>query len=261
MGRLLKLTEIATRKCVRHVHQLDDIGILPYHLVKPILEKMNAKQLNVIEQNSPHLLPHSDELWVDLIKRDFPSRPIYSENTFRKKLPGKLANKQLYLKYNQEQELFRKDSTERLKKFTKSLQRQKSENSVIEVEQILREPSIKSVAKGPKNSILNKAKRELQNRSLMFPNKKITSRPLIKPAGRRVNLNQHIKPIERNLARPEPRKNPLESKLAIQRKRKPPQPLSPQKPSSPHTLSPHKRKKPEESSSDVKSIKSSVFNL
>lgn len=321
MGKLLRLAEIAVRKCIKHVNQLEDIGDLPYHLVKPILMKMNAKQLQVVELNSSQLLPYSDELWVELIKRDFPNRPIYN-NKHRKRgnskmttpspllspssvsttsptttptAPSGMANKQLYLQYNQEQELFRKDSTERLKNFTKNLQRQKSENSVVEVEQILRDPVIKSSSKGPRNSILNKAKRELQNRSLMFPNKKLFSKPLINPVrnGRRMNLNNHVIPIEKP-SKPLPelpntleaRNRKLESKLGLKRRRTLPEPFmsksartdikqSPKDakavkdpkspkftkdPKSPKDLKDVKGGESGEERSDVKSIKSSVFN-
>ncbi|CAH6721260.1 hypothetical protein CLIB1444_05S07140 [[Candida] jaroonii] len=165
--KLLKLSEISIRKCVRHSNQMTDVGTIPYHLVRPILMKLNSKQLRLIETNSPHLKPNTDELWKTLIMKDFPSRPNRPLIITSSPMP----NKELYDLYENEQENFRKDSTERLKRMTQKLKTEKEENSVIEVEQILRDPVVKGY-RGPRNSILNKARKELMGRSLMFPGKK-----------------------------------------------------------------------------------------
>lgn len=171
MGRVQSLVEIATNKCIRHVNQLQDLGDIQYHIVKPILRKMNAKQLSQVEDNCHQLMPMSDELWYELLRRDFPNRPIQLKKQL---IDGpRMPSKGLYQTYSEEQESFRKDSTERLKRMTNKLKMQKSKNSVIEVEQILRDPTVK-VNKGPKNSILNKARRELLNRSLMFPKRSVS---------------------------------------------------------------------------------------
>lgn len=296
MGRILKLTEISVLMCVRHVTNITDLGDLPYHLVKPILQKMPAKQLDLVEKASSNLMPYSDELWVELIQRDFPTRP---HNVASKVRAKQMAHKLLYFQYVEEQEQFKKNSTERLKHLTNMLKRKKSENSIVEVDGILSDPTVRvqrlySGITGNKNSILNKAKRELLNRSLMFPKRSDVINPLRRPHTVRVSkpvrpsktslvrtdIRQHIAPyrpnlgavapssqaraLPRTLPRASPRAPPrapprahqaspvkaLESKISISR------PKRPKKPS-------FEKKcdyEVNEPKSDIKSIKSSVFN-
>lgn len=197
--RLPTLVEIATSKCMKNVSNIDDIGLTPFHLLKPILKKMNAKQLELVESTSPQIEAHSDILWISLIERDFPDRPLLQNKFDRKKLPtlskssqstSPMPNKHLYFKYLQDREDFRKDSAQRLRNITKQLKLKKSENSIISVPELLKDPTVRrsryhngnssylqgngrynfSYSNGPKNSILNKAKRDVQTRSINFKN-------------------------------------------------------------------------------------------
>ncbi|KAJ5920969.1 hypothetical protein N7466_009295 [Penicillium verhagenii] len=67
------LLQLATATAIKHVKSLDDIGELPYKLVRPILMKVdNPEKLHAMELLSPHLIGEDQELWIDFIKRDIP---------------------------------------------------------------------------------------------------------------------------------------------------------------------------------------------
>ena len=64
---------MAGRACVRNKESLVDFGDLPFHLVEPILRRIdNVDQLVLIETNSPQLASATAEIWKGLIKRDWP---------------------------------------------------------------------------------------------------------------------------------------------------------------------------------------------
>ncbi|WEJ97152.1 hypothetical protein PSN45_004700 [Yamadazyma tenuis] len=241
---------------------------------------MNAKQLALVEANSANIIPFSDELWHQLIKKDFPNRPP-KPNPKAVTAGSRMATKALYNQYHEEQESFKRHSTERLKSFTKMLERQKSENSVIQVEQILRDPTVQPshAFRGNKNSILNKARRELQSRMLMFPKKAMRTpvrpppgpvpalvsprlRPVVKPQKPLVSPQKPLLLPQKHTPVSSPKKSApsapqskstLESKISIQRKRR--------KVESSKSLSPTATKPNDsEAKSDIKSIKSSVFH-
>ena len=65
------LRSLATKVAIRHVNQLQDVGDLPYELVKPILRKVpTADLLHDIELGSPQIVGHDGEIWIALCKRD-----------------------------------------------------------------------------------------------------------------------------------------------------------------------------------------------
>ncbi|KAK6348602.1 hypothetical protein TWF718_006390 [Orbilia javanica] len=65
------LFDLAKRVCIRNVNHIDDIGDLPYSVVKPILERVvSPRQLKTIEKNCPQLVPETNELWQIFIRRD-----------------------------------------------------------------------------------------------------------------------------------------------------------------------------------------------
>ncbi|MCJ1328544.1 hypothetical protein MMC10_005221 [Thelotrema lepadinum] len=68
------LQDLCKRQAVRMINHIDDLGSLPFRLAKPLLFKVQtAAQLHRIEQNSPHFIGETGELWLDLIKRDVPN--------------------------------------------------------------------------------------------------------------------------------------------------------------------------------------------
>ncbi|KAJ5752170.1 hypothetical protein N7520_009087 [Penicillium odoratum] len=81
------LLQLAMATAIKHVkyqkanvgnEALNDIGNLPYNLVRPILLKVdNPEKLHAMELLSPHLVDEDQELWLDFIKRDIPQWERY----------------------------------------------------------------------------------------------------------------------------------------------------------------------------------------
>ncbi|KAJ5628547.1 hypothetical protein N7490_010775 [Penicillium lividum] len=72
------LLQLAMATAIKHVKSLNDIGNLPYNLVRPILLKVdNPEKLHAMELLSPHLIDEDQELWLDFIKRDIPQWERY----------------------------------------------------------------------------------------------------------------------------------------------------------------------------------------
>jgi elongin-A len=172
--RVRRLTDIARNKIIQHVGAISDVGITPFHLLQPILVRMNAKQLGSIEALSPQLIPHTDPIWKQLVAKDFPSR--------LDSLPLDLASKPmpykaLYTSYSIDRDNFKRDSVERLRSMNARIKSEKSVNKVVVVSGLLREPVIRrrkptnqrlNYYPGKPNSILSKAKRDLQLRPALF---------------------------------------------------------------------------------------------
>ncbi|KAF6043058.1 RNA polymerase II transcription factor SIII (Elongin) subunit A family protein [Candida parapsilosis] len=154
---LLHLSQVCIK---RHLSQLQDVGTTPYHLLASILSLMSAKQLDQIETLSTQLTPHSDELWKQLIVKDFSDRPAELGPLELTKLKfEKMPYKSLYYKY--------------------SMNKEKDKNKIVTVDEIKRDPSVRCRSpfqnayrrqRSPyaKNTILGKAMRESQNRSIIF---------------------------------------------------------------------------------------------
>lgn len=172
---------IAQSVCVKQATHISDVGDTPYHLVRPILKRLNAKQLAQLETNSPTLLPHSDELWGSLVERDFADRPCspaksrFSGSTENNRMPLRA----LYQKYALERDRFRATSADRLRKMTDKLRREKLKNSITTVQEVLADPTIRrrntqymsarnSYHKPRPTSILGRARRDVLQRLLMF---------------------------------------------------------------------------------------------
>ncbi|KAI7864314.1 RNA polymerase II transcription factor SIII subunit A-domain-containing protein [Spinellus fusiger] len=48
----------------KHIDGLDDVGDVPYYLLRDALKRATAQQLYRLEKSNPHLVPESDELWL-----------------------------------------------------------------------------------------------------------------------------------------------------------------------------------------------------
>ncbi|PGH06681.1 hypothetical protein AJ79_06465 [Helicocarpus griseus UAMH5409] len=67
------LLYLAQKACLKITKRIDDIGLIRYDLIRPILQKIeNPEKLHELELKSPHLLQHDAELWIEFIKRDVP---------------------------------------------------------------------------------------------------------------------------------------------------------------------------------------------
>ncbi|SGZ47444.1 CIC11C00000002500 [Sungouiella intermedia] len=173
------LYEIALWKCIQLSARITDVGDIPYHRVKPVLKRLNAKQLIAVEENSPAIMPESDELWSGLIERDFPDRPSKAKFNLVSPEDDAMPNKSLYEKYADEREELRASSAQRLRKMTQKLQKEKSRNSIVPIQGIMREPVVRRrmpamslatplYSKYGSKSILGKAMKDVQHRHLMF---------------------------------------------------------------------------------------------
>lgn len=173
------LYDIALWRCIQLASRITDVGDIPYHLVRPVLKKLNAKQLLTVEQNSPSIAPESDELWALLIERDFPDRPAVLKKAILDSSAAAMPNKSQYEKYTSEREQLRASSAQRLRSLTSKLQREKSKNSIVPIQGIIREPTFRRRTPGlalvpgmsskyGSKSILGKAMKDVQHRQLMF---------------------------------------------------------------------------------------------
>ncbi|KZF24529.1 hypothetical protein L228DRAFT_281593 [Xylona heveae TC161] len=69
----VSLYQLARKACVRNINSIQDIGDIPYELIRPVLIKLeNPAQLRSIEENSPQICGHDAEIWMEFIKRDVP---------------------------------------------------------------------------------------------------------------------------------------------------------------------------------------------
>lgn len=68
------LKRMAHRASVKYIRNLHDIGQMPIDLVHTIINKIdNAPQLHQLELNSPQVIGHTKEAWLNLLKRDIPN--------------------------------------------------------------------------------------------------------------------------------------------------------------------------------------------
>ncbi|MBW0460922.1 hypothetical protein O181_000637 [Austropuccinia psidii MF-1] len=70
------LKESCLRTLTAHSASLFEVGPCPYRLIRPVLFACQPDQLAYIEDNSPHLMLDSDEIWALLLSRDFPNQSI-----------------------------------------------------------------------------------------------------------------------------------------------------------------------------------------
>lgn len=65
------LYSMCLRVILRNISSVQDLGDMPYRNAKPILEECRIDQLIMLEEASPHLLEHTDEIWKRNCLRDF----------------------------------------------------------------------------------------------------------------------------------------------------------------------------------------------
>lgn len=169
---------IALASCYQQASSITDIGSTPYHIIRPVLKRINAKQLSLLEENSPEITPASDEIWASLIEKDFSDRPLGGRPNVLL-TSGEMPNRERYLQYCQDRERFLEGSADRLRRLTEKFQREKTRNSIVPIKGIIAEPIVRRrTFTGPRpvrpalkyssNSIMGKARRDVQHRLLMF---------------------------------------------------------------------------------------------
>lgn len=79
------LYTMCLRVILRNLVSVQDLGDMPWRNAKPILEACRVDQLITLEEASPHLLEHSEEIWRRNCLQDFMElRKLYSDNQNRK---------------------------------------------------------------------------------------------------------------------------------------------------------------------------------
>ncbi|KAI8451847.1 RNA polymerase II transcription factor SIII subunit A-domain-containing protein [Phakopsora pachyrhizi] len=79
------LKESCLRILTAHSGSLLDVGNCPYKLIRPVLFACTPDQLAFIEDQSPHLMLDSDEIWALHLSRDYPNqRQSHLQNTEKK---------------------------------------------------------------------------------------------------------------------------------------------------------------------------------
>ncbi|TKY89142.1 hypothetical protein EX895_001673 [Sporisorium graminicola] len=108
------LYSMCLRVILRNIASVQDLGVLPYRHAKPILEECRIDQLIALEEASPHLLEHSDEIWKRNCLRDFLDlRRKYSSPAEGVKEPK--SWRRLYFRTKGETEQAKTDAAKRIK--------------------------------------------------------------------------------------------------------------------------------------------------
>ena len=177
---------IALISCFQQAGSITDVGCTPYHLIQPVLKRLNARQLATLEEKSPDLTPDTDEVWASLVEKDFPDRPPATKRTLMTST-SEMPNRGLYMQYAHEREQFLESAAQSLRRNTQKLQREKSKNSIVPLHGIIAEPLLRRTFTAPRparpaskysnNSIMGKAMKDVKSRLLMFGGLKVKHEP------------------------------------------------------------------------------------
>ncbi|KAF5023581.1 hypothetical protein F66182_4339 [Fusarium sp. NRRL 66182] len=120
------LLELATSACIKNIRELDTVGDLPYPAVRIILLKVdNAKQLRNIELNSPQIQGETGEVWLKLIKHEFPME--VKQKAYKPPNPQKWYR--VYEKYKADHQKALMESEAKLKNALMGLKEDKEKNT------------------------------------------------------------------------------------------------------------------------------------
>ncbi|KAH7270221.1 RNA polymerase II transcription factor SIII subunit A-domain-containing protein [Fusarium redolens] len=121
------LLELATAACIKNIRELDSVGdYLPYKAVRLLLLKIdNAKQLRTIELNSPQIQGETGEVWLKLIKHEFPME--VKQKAYKPPNPTKWYR--VYEKYKSDHQKALLESEAKLKDALMGLREDKEKNT------------------------------------------------------------------------------------------------------------------------------------
>ncbi|KAF5688554.1 RNA polymerase II transcription factor SIII subunit A [Fusarium circinatum] len=121
------LLELATAACIKNIRELDSVGdFLPYKAVRLLLLKIdNAKQLRTIELNSPQIQGETGEVWLKLIKHEFPME--VKQKAYKPPNPTKWYR--VYEKYKSDHQKALLESEAKLKNALMGLKEDKEKNT------------------------------------------------------------------------------------------------------------------------------------
>ncbi|CAG9865128.1 unnamed protein product [Phyllotreta striolata] len=71
VGKVESLFQICVRILQDNIEALEYTGGVPYHILKPILDRATPDQLFNLEHHNPYLIEETDELWQLLCQKDF----------------------------------------------------------------------------------------------------------------------------------------------------------------------------------------------
>ncbi|KZL88104.1 rna polymerase ii transcription factor siii subunit a [Colletotrichum incanum] len=128
MAPIKSLAELCITVCQRHITELSSVGngdTLQYHHVRDILMRVtNPAQLREIELNSPHIQGETSELWLRLIKKEFPTES--HEKNYVPKNPSKWYK--IYERYAEERRQAQQQAEAELLARVQGLQQKKDNN-------------------------------------------------------------------------------------------------------------------------------------
>ncbi|OHE90744.1 RNA polymerase II transcription factor SIII subunit A [Colletotrichum orchidophilum] len=161
MAPTKSLAELCIAMCQRHITELSSVGngdALQYHHVRDILLRViNPAQLREIELNSPFIQGETSELWLRLIKKEFPSES--HEKNYAPKNPSKWYK--IYERYAEERREAQQQAEAELLARVQGLQQKKDNN----VSRIVDPKFARFLPKPPKTgrtfSTLPRGKKEL----------------------------------------------------------------------------------------------------
>ena len=117
------LVEMAQRVAIEHVDLVTDVGYLPFHTVRPILEKINnPDQLKQIEEVRPDLRGNTSYLWQRFIYRDY----WYAAKKMKYKVDHPAETSELYYRYQDEDKKQMESALSQFISKTNSLKAEKS---------------------------------------------------------------------------------------------------------------------------------------
>ncbi|XP_064089411.1 transcription elongation factor B polypeptide 3-like isoform X2 [Macrobrachium nipponense] len=77
------LYDSCIRVMIENIDAIEATGNIPFHILRPVLERATPQQLNNIEDFNPYLLEDTDPLWENHCKRDFRNRSLEDMETWR----------------------------------------------------------------------------------------------------------------------------------------------------------------------------------
>lgn len=165
------LKYLALQQCLKLAPYIEDVGNARYDIVKPLLARMSARQLSQLEKASPHLMAHSDELWRDLIAKDYPDRVCPTNN-----------HRSGYYRIQKEKESHLGAARERLKRSQRQYEAQREACAIVPItEPPRREISTQPAIVGQYNSpIMQQLARKTHSRILSRP-RPVSRQPIIAP--------------------------------------------------------------------------------
>ncbi|KAI9306432.1 RNA polymerase II transcription factor SIII subunit A-domain-containing protein [Cunninghamella echinulata] len=126
LKQVKSLVQISQETLANNIDGLSYVGVVPYYLLKPSLKKASPQQLFLIERLNPHLLPESNELWLNHMLSYTDLRVAYNQGLHQ----SSSSWRELYLKRYQENEQRKRAISEKVKNQYNKIQNEKAARSI-----------------------------------------------------------------------------------------------------------------------------------